>query len=75
MQKLGLALVGCLIAVGTAAAGASSAPSSTAAPGMFKASASGRYIVIAPNKAAFNSALSAAKTGSRVALSMAPWHR
>ena len=34
--------------------------------------APGRYIVIAPNKAAFNSALSDARAGTRVALTMAP---
>jgi len=74
MRKLGLALAACLIAVGVAAAGASSAPSSSAAPGMFKASATGRYIVIAPNKTAFDKALSASRVGGRVALTMAPVH-
>jgi subtilisin family serine protease len=70
MRKLGLALAACLIAVGAAASGATSAPSGSAAPGMFKASATGRYIVIAPNKAAFNSALSSARSDARVALNM-----
>ena len=72
MRKLGFALAAFLVAVGAAASGASSAPSGGAAPGASKASASSRYIVIAPNKAAFNSALSDARSGTRVALTLAP---
>ena len=70
MRKLGFALAAFLVAVGAAASGASSAPSGGAAPGASKASASNRYIVIAPNKAAFNSALSDARSGTRVALTL-----
>jgi subtilisin family serine protease len=72
MRKQVLAIVACLMTLGVAASGASSASGGSAASGMFKASASGRYIVIAPTKAAYNSALSAARTGNRVALSLAP---
>jgi hypothetical protein len=67
-----VAVVACLVAVGAAASGASSAPGGGAAPGASKASASNRYIVIASNKAAFNSALSDARSGTRVALTLAP---
>jgi subtilisin family serine protease len=67
MRKLGLAaLLGCLVVVGVAASGAGAAATTV------KASATGRYIVIAPNKGAFTSALSSARSGARVALNMAP---
>jgi subtilisin family serine protease len=63
MRTPSLVLLACLAAVGAVATGADAAP---AAP------AQGRYIVIAPNKAAFNSALSDARSGTRVALTLAP---
>ena len=63
MRSPSLVLLACLAAVGAVATGADAAP---AAP------APSRYIVIAPNKAAFNSALSDARAGTRVALTMAP---
>jgi len=62
MRTPSLVLLACLAAVGALATGADAAPA-TAAPG--------RYIVIAPNKAAFNSALSDARSGTRVALTLA----
>jgi hypothetical protein len=61
-----------MVAVGVVAAGASAAPSGSAASGAAAASAPSRYIVIAPNKAAFTSALSDARAGTRVALTLSP---
>ena len=46
--------------------------SASAASKMGQAPASGRYIVIAPNKSAFNSALATAKSSGRIALTLAP---
>ena len=63
MRTPSLVLLACLAAVGAVATGADAAPA---------AAAPGRYIVIAPNKAAFNSALSDARAGTSVALTMAP---
>ena len=59
-------LAAVLVAVGIGAT------SAAAGPGKAQAVAPGRYIVIAPNKAAFTSALNAAKASSKVALNMAP---
>jgi subtilisin family serine protease len=65
MRKLGLAaVVGCLVVVGVGASGAGAAVTTV------KASPTGRYIVIAPSKAAFGSSLSAARSANRLALSM-----
>jgi subtilisin family serine protease len=65
MRKLGLAaVVGCLVIIGPGPSGAGAAPTG------FEESPSGRYIVIAPSKAAFDRSLSAAKSGGRVAVNM-----
>jgi subtilisin family serine protease len=66
MRKYAGILAVMLVAVWVGAASAAAVPTGKQAP------AAGRYIVIAPNKAAFNSAMTAAKASSRVALSMAP---
>jgi len=65
MRKQVIALAVCLGVVGALAANGS------AAPAAFKASATGRYIVVAPNEASFARAMSEAKsTNARVSLDM-----
>ncbi|MGE5273772.1 MAG: S8 family serine peptidase [Verrucomicrobiota bacterium] len=66
MRKWVIGLAAACLAVGITTAGASAAPKA------FEASSAGRYIVIAPNKASFNTALTAAQASGRIALNLAP---
>ena len=66
MGKQVMAFAALIAAVGLGVTSASAASTTG------QVAASGRYIVIAPNKAVFNSAMSVAKSGARVALNMAP---
>jgi hypothetical protein len=66
MRRNAVILAAVLVAVAIGATSAAAVPTGA------QAAASGRYIVIAPNKAAFSTALTVARSNARVALDMAP---